>query len=77
MVLIMIYFICTSNQSDKFQVKYMNVYIGPLIDELLNLRNDITIYDVSIPIRQRQFQFHEMVVWTIHDAPGLTSFCGL
>ena len=36
MVLMIIYFICTSNQSGKFQVKYMNVYIKPLIDELLN-----------------------------------------
>ena len=36
MFLIMIYFICTSNQSGKFQVKDMNVYIEPLIDELLS-----------------------------------------
>ena len=74
----MIYFICTSNQLGKFQVKDMNVQIEPLIDELLNLWNGITMYyDVSIPIRQRQFQFHAMVVWTIHDAPRLTQFCGL
>ena len=77
MVLIIIYFICTSNQSGKFQVKDMNVYIEPLIDELLKLRNEITMYDVSRSIRQRQFQFHAMVVWTIQDAPGLTQFCGL
>ena len=77
MVLIMIYFICTSNQSGKFQVKDMNVYIKPLIDELLKLWNDIIVYDVSRPMRQRQFQFHAMLIWTIHDAPGLTHFCGL
>ena len=76
MFLIMIYFICTSNQSGKFQVKDMNVYIEPLIYELLKLWNGITMYDVSRPIRQRKFQFHAMVVWTIHDAPRLTSFCG-
>ena len=35
MVLITIYFICTSNQSGKFQVKDMNVYIEPLIDKLM------------------------------------------
>ena len=61
MVLIMTYFTCTSNQSGKFQVKYMNVCIEPLIDELLKLWNDITMYDVSRPIRQRKFQFHAMV----------------
>ena len=77
MVLIMIYFICTSNQSCKFQVKDMNVYIEPLIHELLKLWNGITMYDVPRPIRQRKFQFHVMVVWTIHNAPRLTSFCGL
>ena len=77
MVLIIIYFISTSNQSGKYQFKDMNVYIEPLIDELLKLWNGITMYDVSRPIRERQFNFHAMVVWTIHDAPRLTSFCGL
>ena len=77
MVLIIIYFICNSNQSGKFQLKDMNVYVEPLIDELLKLWNAINMYDISRPIRQRQFQFHAMVVWTIHDAPGLTQFCGL
>ena len=77
MVFIIISFICASNQSGKYQVKDMNVYIKPLIDELLNLWNGITLYDVSRQIWQRQFQIHAMVVWTIHDAPGLTQFCGL
>ena len=77
MVLISIYFICSSNQSGKFQVKDMNVYIEPVIDELLNLWNGITMYDVSRPIGQRKFQLHAMVVWTIHDSPGLVQFCCL
>ena len=77
MVLIIIYFICTSNQSGKFQVKDMNVYIEPLIDEILKLWKGISVYDVSRLIRKSQFQFHAMVVWTIHDAPGLTHICGL
>ena len=77
MVLIMIYFICNSNQLGKFQVKDMNVYIEPLIDDILKLRNVISMYDVSIPIRQRKFQFHAMVVWIIHDSMALTHFCGL
>ena len=76
MVLIIIYLIC-SNQSGKYQVKDMNVYIEPLIDELLKLWNGIIMYGVSRPIRQRKFKFHAILVWTIHDAPGLTHFCGL
>ena len=70
MVLTIIYFICTSNQSGKFQVKDMSVYIEHLIDELLKLWNGITMYDVSKAIRQRKFQFLAMVVWKIHDALG-------
>ena len=55
----------------------MNVYIEPLIDELIKLWNGLTMYEVSRPIGQRQFQFHAMLVWIIHDAPGLTQFCGM
>ena len=51
MVIIIIYFIC-SNQSGKYQVKDMNLYIDLLIDELLNLWNDIIMYDVSIPTKE-------------------------
>ena len=76
MVVIIIYFIY-SNQSGKYQVKDMNVYIETLIDKLLKLWNATTMYDVSKPIQQRQFQFHAMLVWTIHDALGLTHFCSL
>ena len=54
MVLIIIYFICTSNQTGKYQVKYMKVCIELLIDELLKLWNGITMYDVSRPIQKRQ-----------------------
>ena len=45
MVVIIIYFIF-SNQSSKYQFKDMNVYIEPIIDELLKLCNGITMYDV-------------------------------
>jgi hypothetical protein len=58
----------------KYQGKDIKIYIEPLIDELLKLRNDITMYEISRPIRHRQFQFHAMLVWTIHDAPRLTHF---
>ena len=58
-------------------MKYMNVYIEPLVDELLKLWDNITMYDSSRPIGQRGFQFHGILTWTIHDAPGLTLFCGM
>ena len=34
----------------KYQVKDMNMYIEPLIDEFLKLWNGVTIYDISKPI---------------------------
>ena len=64
-------------QVGKYQVKDMNVYIEPLIDELVELWNDVTMYDVSRPIGQRQFQFHAILAWTIHNAPRLTHFSSM
>jgi hypothetical protein len=55
----------------------MNVCIKPLIDELQNLWDGITMYDISRPIKKKQFQFHGILTWTIHDAPGLIHFCGM
>ena len=46
----------------KNQVKDMNVYIEPLINELMKLWTDITIYEISKTIGERQFQFHKMLV---------------
>ena len=64
-------------QVGTYQVKDMNVYIEPLIDELVELWNGVTMYDVSRPIGQRQIQFHAILAWTIHDALGLIHFCGM
>ena len=41
------------NQLGKYQVKDMNVYIEPFIDELLKLWAGVTIYDISRPIGKR------------------------
>lgn len=61
---------CMFNQLGKYQVKDMNVYIEPLISDLVELWNNIIIYDISCPIAA-------MIVWTIHDAPRLTHFCSM
>ena len=65
------------DQLGKYQVKDMNVYIEALIDELLNLWTRIIMYDISRPIGKKQFQFHGILAWTIHDALGLIHFCGM
>ena len=41
------------DQLDKYQVKYMNIYIEPLIDEFLKLWAGVTMYDISRPIGKR------------------------
>ena len=56
-------------QPGKYQVKDVNLYIDPLIDELLELWSGVTMYNISRPIGERQFQFRTMLVWTIYDAP--------
>ena len=65
------------NQLGRYQVKDMNAYIEPLIDEFLKLWVGVTMYDISIPIGKKKFQFHGILPWTIYDAPGLTHFCGI
>ena len=61
---------CTLTQLGKYQVKDMNVYTEPLVDELVNLWAGITMYHISRPIGKRQFKFHGIVTWTSHDAQG-------
>ena len=66
------------NQLGKYQVKDMDVYREPIIDELLDLWKNVTMYDISrTTYAQREFEFHAMLVWIIHNAPGLTHFCGM
>jgi hypothetical protein len=65
------------NQLGRYQVKDMNTYIEPLIDELLKLWDGVTMYDISRPIGKKRFQLHGILSWTIHDAPRLTHFCGI
>jgi hypothetical protein len=60
----------------KYQVKDMNLYIEPLIDELLKLGDGITMYDICKPIGEKKFKLRGILLWTIHDAPRLTHFCG-
>jgi hypothetical protein len=68
---------CNFKKLGKYQVKDMNVYIEPLIDELLKLWACITMYDICKPIGEKKFKFCGILLWTIHDAPRLTHFCGM
>ena len=54
------------------QVKNIDVYLQPLVDELNELWEGIHVYDVSRPIAtERSFTLYDMCDYTTHDCPGL------
>ena len=61
----------------KIQVKNMDVYLQPLVDELKELWEGIHVYDVSRPIAtERIFTLYVICSYTTHDYPGLGVFSG-
>ena len=44
-----------------------DVYLEPLVDELLELWVGVPAYDVSKDIGSKAFQLRAMLLWTIHD----------
>ena len=57
----------------KYQVKNMDVYLEPLIDELIQLWNQIhNLIDISRLLQQDSFTLHGLLCWIIHDFLGLT-----
>ena len=73
----MVVIMCNFKQLVKYQVKDMNVYIDPFINEILKWWVDITMHDLCKSIRDKEFQLCGILVWAIHDAVGLTHFCGM
>ena len=54
------------------QVKNMDVYLQPLVDELKELWEGIHVYDVSRPIAtKRNFTLYGICSYTTHDYRGL------
>jgi len=54
------------------QVKNMDVYLQPFIDEFKQLWEGIQVYDVSRPISmERYFTLYGICVYTTHDYLGL------
>ena len=55
----------------KHQVKNMDVYLVPFIDEMQLLWKGITMYDISCPPSNRSVMLYGVLCWTIHDFLGL------
>jgi hypothetical protein len=47
-----------------------DVYLQPLVDELLQLWRGIPAYDITKDVASRCFTLRGMLLWTIHDFPG-------
>ena len=47
-----------------------DVYLEPLVEELLELWEGIEVYDVTKDIGDRTFRLRTILLWTIHDFPG-------
>ena len=59
------------------QVKHMDTYLEPVIDELQVLWKGIQMYDISRPFNQRSFKCYGILYWTIHDYLGLSICVGM
>ena len=60
------------------QVKNMDVYLEPVIYELMKSWNGIqNVIGISRPIQQRSFTLYGILCWTIHDYPGLSVCSGI
>ena len=57
------------------QVKNMDVYLQPLVDELKELWEGMHVYDVSRPIAiERSFTLYGICAYTTHYYPRLGVF---
>ena len=61
--------------TSRRQVKNMDVYLQPLVDELKELWDGINVYDVSRPISaERSFTLYGICAYTTRGYPGLGFF---
>jgi hypothetical protein len=50
--------------------EFFDVYMAPLIEELLQLWYGVPAFDITQEEGQRYFTLRAMLLWTIHDFPG-------
>lgn len=61
----------------KHKVKNMDVYLEPLVEELQELWRGVDVMDGSKPARERQATIKAILLWTMHDYPGLGEISGI
>lgn len=60
----------------KYKVSNIDVYLEPLMEELQELWKGVRVSDISRPIGDRQFNVKGILMWTMHDYPGLGEISG-
>lgn len=54
----------------------MDVYLEPLIEEIQELWNGVAVMDVTRPLDDRCAIVKGILLWTMHDYPGLGEISG-
>ena len=56
--------------------EHLDVYLEPLVEELLQLWKGVSAYDVCQDVGHQKFTLRGMLIWTIHDYPGYGAVSG-
>jgi hypothetical protein len=57
--------------------EFFDVYMEPLVEELVALWEGVSAYDVLKDIGSRSFKLRAVLLWTIHDFPGYGTVAGV
>jgi hypothetical protein len=55
---------------DSVTFEVFDVYLEPLVEEILQLWNGFSSYDITKDRGERTFNLRAVLLWTIHDFPG-------
>ncbi len=57
--------------------QFFDVYLEPLVEELMQLWKGVDAYDVLKEVGSRTFKLRALLLWTIHDFPGYGTVAGV
>jgi hypothetical protein len=57
--------------------EFFDVYMEPLVEELVELWKGVKAYDVLKDIGSRSFKLRAVLLWTIHNFPGYGTVAGV
>ena len=57
--------------------QFFDVYLEPLVEELIQLWKGVDAYDVLKEVGSRAFKLRAILLWTIHDFPGYGTVAGV